>query len=70
MSSGDKQTHGAAIQHTNVVTKESKEDCSCDTHESHIKCDDDCGCEVRTEEWKEKAKKRVDKIMSYKKKGC
>ena len=70
LSSGDKQTHGAAIQHTNVVTKESKEDCSCDTHESHTKCDDDCGCEVRTEEWKEKAKKRVAKIMSYKKKGC
>ena len=70
LSSGDKQTHGQGIAHTNVVTKESKEDCSCETHESHTKCVDDCGCEVRTEEWKEKAKKKVDKIMSYKKKGC
>ena len=70
LSSGDKQTHGAAIQHTNVVTKESKEDCSCDTHESHTKCDDDCGCEVTTEE-KKYVNKKVAKIMSYKnKKDC
>ena len=24
------------------VQKESKDDCDCDTHESHVKCDDDC----------------------------
>ena len=70
LSSGDKQTHGAAIRDTTLVAKESKEDCACDTHESHSKCDDGCDCEVKTEEWKAKAKKKVDKIMSYKKKDC
>ena len=66
LSSGDKQTHGAGIRHTTTVTKEEKEVCKgegCSKPLGH-----DGKCEVKTEEWKKKAKKKVDKIMSYKKK--
>ena len=68
LSSGDKQTHGAGIRHTTTVTKEEKVVCkNCGgVHEEKEACKKDP--EVKTEEWKKKAKKKVDKIMSYKKK--
>ena len=70
LSSGQRQSQGKQLAYTNVVTREGKEDCSCDTHESHSKCGDDCGCEVTTEE-KKYVNKKVAKIMSYKnKKDC
>ena len=47
------------------VTKESKDDCNCDTHESHVKCDDDCDCAPVTEA---KAKYDNTKSPDYEKK--
>jgi len=70
LSSGQRQSQGKQLAYTNVVTREGKEDCSCEAHESHSKCADDCGCEVTTEE-KKYVNKKVAKIMSYKnKKDC
>ena len=47
------------------VQKESKDDCDCDTHESHVKCDDDCDCAPVTEA---KAKYDNTKSPDYEKK--
>lgn len=71
LSSGDKQTHGAAIRDTTLVAKEAyKEGCcpkcgkeNCKEHT--VKKEE---IEVKSEEWKEKAKKKSSKIMSYYKK--
>jgi len=70
LSSGDKQTHGAAIRDTTLVAKEGTECCSKCGKPLH---EGDCATkkeevEVKTEEWKEKAKKKSSKIMSYYKK--
>lgn len=74
LSSGQRQSQGKQLAYTNVVTREevATEECKTCGSEKHTtkehttsKCEE---TEVRSEEWKEKAKKRVDKIMSYKKK--
>ena len=68
LSSGDKQTHGAAIRDTTLVAKEETEVCKgegCSKPLGH-----DGKCEVKTEE-KKYVNKKVAKIMSYKdKKDC
>ena len=56
LSSGDKQTHGAAIQHTNVVAKEEKDCCG------------KCGSTEHTTEGHKYKNKKTAKIMSYYKK--
>ena len=64
----DKKGNSLNPKDKKKLKKEDK-DCSCDTHESHSKCGDDCGCEVTTEE-KKYVNKKVAKIMSYKNKDC
>ena len=55
LSSGDKQTHGAAIRDTTKVAKEEKECCGT------------CGSTEHTTEGHKYKNKKVAKIMSYKK---
>ena len=55
LSSGDKQTHGAAIRDTTLVAKEEKECCGT------------CGSTQHTTEGHKYKNKKVAKIMSYKK---